>query len=287
MRIAVLSGKGGTGKTFCAVNLASVRSGSIYADCDIEEPDGHLFFKPKENHTEEIKVFLPKIHDDLCNGCRACVEFCRFGALGYVNRKIIVFEDVCHSCGGCELVCPRHAISETSRKIGVVEDGVSAGVRVISGILEPGMESGVPIIKKINEITSKSDGLVIIDCPPGSSCSAIESIKSADYCLLIAEPTIFGAHDLAMVHDMIRISGKPCGVVLNKITAGPDPSADYCLTHKIPIMGRVPYDPKLGRIISEARIAVREDRVYHVLFDEILERILKEASHETAANPKR
>ena len=200
MRIAVLSGKGGTGKTLVSVNLATVAKTSIYIDCDVEEPNGHLFFKPEGVQEEEISVQIPKVDEELCNGCRKCVDFCNFNALAYVKNKLLVFDDVCHSCGGCILVCPEKALTEKAKGIGKVQKGVAGEVTVWTGILNIGEATGIPIIKNLLAASgSQTDQLTFIDCPPGSACIVMESMKDADYCVLVAEPTLFGVHNLNMV----------------------------------------------------------------------------------------
>ncbi len=281
MKIAFLSGKGGTGKTLCAVNLASVSLKSVYVDCDIEEPNGHLFFKPLQVKSENVEVFIPNIDKSLCDGCRKCVDFCRFNALGFVQNHVVIFPNICHSCGGCALVCPKHAIADVSKIIGTIEDGIAQEIRVISGFLELGQESGVPIIKKIMNKIMLIQDFVLIDCPPGSSCATVESIQSADFCVLVAEPTIFGAHNLEMVHELVKTLQKLCGVILNKTNGFYDPSEEYCHKHKIPIMGKISYDEMLGEINSEALIAVRENIKYQKMFEEILNNIIEEVRHET------
>jgi MinD superfamily P-loop ATPase len=287
MKIAFLSGKGGTGKTLCAVNLAAVCPDSVYVDCDIEEPDGHLFFKPKTIQSEKVTVFFPKIDPLRCNGCRKCVDFCRFNALAMVRNFITVFPDVCHSCGGCAIVCPKQAISDGKLQIGSIEDGTVSGTRIITGLMDPGRESGVPIIKKIAKMLENSPDLVFIDCPPGTSCATVESLKMADFCVLVTEPTRFGAHDLEMVYDLIKSENKPCAAILNKTGPSHDPSEEYCLEEKITIVGKIPYDPELGRINSDAEVAVWEKEKYREIFSQILSHIIEEANHETAGNPKR
>src|SRR5690554_1656361 len=187
MTIAVLSGKGGTGKTLVSVNLAAVAKKSTYIDCDVEEPNGHLFFKPKQIQEEQILVKIPKVNNELCNGCRKCVDFCKFNALAYIKNKLIVFEDLCHSCGGCILVCPEKALIEKEKVIGKVQKGVSGEVTVWTGILNTGEATGIPIIKKLLEANNpQGDRLTFIDCPPGSACIVMESIKDVDYCVLVA-----------------------------------------------------------------------------------------------------
>ncbi len=277
--IAILSGKGGTGKTLLSVSLACVASPSVYIDCDAEEPNGHLFFKPQDVRRQKVCVPLPQVDASLCDGCRKCVDFCAFHALAWAGDKLLVFEELCHGCGGCLMVCPRAALTEINREIGEIREGTSQGVRVLSGFLDPGEASGVPIIKKLLDLGKNTEvSLTFIDCPPGSSCMVSESIRDADYCVLAGEPTRFGAHNLEMVHDLVRLFDKPCGAVLNKCLPGEDPSQDYCVKHNIPILMRIPFDEGLGLLNSNAKIAARENKRYKDMFVELLEKIEREAS---------
>lgn len=274
--IAFLSGKGGTGKTFLTVNLASAAPSAIYIDCDVEEPNGHLFFRPMWQSSDKVCVPLPEMDSALCDGCRKCANFCAFNALAWANDHLLLFEELCHGCGGCLLVCPHGALRETRREIGEKKEGTSDGVRVLSGFLNPGEATGVPIIRAL--LTQPDAGRsVFIDCSPGSSCMVSESIRGADYCVLVAEPTRFGAHNLRMVHELLRLYKKPYGVVLNKCLPGEDPSADFCLAHGIPVLARISFDERLGLLNSNARIAAREDEGFREKFRALLLRIEKEA----------
>ncbi|MHC1734424.1 MAG: 4Fe-4S binding protein [Erysipelotrichaceae bacterium] len=284
MKIAVLSGKGGTGKTLVSVNLATVIPNSIYLDCDVEEPNGRLFFKPQAVVEEDVNVFIPEVDFDLCDGCRACVDFCRFNALALIKNKVKVYENICHSCGGCALVCPKGAIHEIPKSIGIIEKGYAFGVDVRSGILKVGNESGVPIIKKLLASVVDDSRDIIIDCPPGSSCVVMESIKHADVCILVAEPTIFGAHNLAMVYELANVFAKPVYVVLNKTLPGDNPSKKFCIEHQIEIIGDIPFDEKLGTVNSNARIIVEEDASYREMFTTLYERILEGVDHEATSH---
>ncbi|HZK33900.1 MAG TPA: ATP-binding protein [Bacillota bacterium] len=286
MTIAVLSGKGGTGKTLVAVNLASLAGDSVYIDCDVEEPNGHLFFKPKAIKEEEVTVKIPRVDNDLCNGCRKCVDFCNFNALAYTGNKLMVFEDVCHSCGGCTILCPKKALSEKERPIGRVEKGQAGGVSLYTGILNPGQASGTPIIKRL--LADKKDRVgrdTFIDCPPGSACIVMDSIKDADYCVLVAEPTVFGVHNLKMVYDLVRLFDKPFGVILNKCLEEENPAEKFCLDRDIRILGRIPYDSELGFLNSNARIVASEDKKYRDIFTSLLKAVTKEVDYEGATNP--
>lgn len=275
-KIAVLSGKGGTGKTLVSVNLAALEGDCCYVDCDVEEPNGHLFFKPENLEKRTVSVEIPKIDNTLCSGCKACVRFCRFNALAF-TKQVIVFNEVCHSCGGCALVCPRKAITETDKTVGVIETGVSEQVKTVTGIMNTGEASGVPIIKELLRSVNEKPGTVFIDCPPGSACVVMESIKDADYCVLVAEPTVFGAHNLEMVYELVRLFGKRHGAVLNKCTEGYNPSEDFCKNNSIEILAEIPYDKELGTLTSDGKIAVRENYSGKSIFSSLLSRV-KEAA---------
>ncbi|AHF08729.1 4Fe-4S dicluster domain-containing protein [Dehalobacter restrictus] len=284
MKIAVLSGKGGTGKTLVSVNLAAVSPESVYIDCDVEEPNGYLFFKPQDIKNKRVTVKLPQADSKLCNGCRTCVNFCKFNALAYIKNNLIVFNEICHSCGGCLLFCPQKAISEKDREIGMIQRGISGNVRVVTGMLNIGEASGVPVIEKLLQDSRKENKDVFIDCPPGSACMVMESIKDADYCILVAEPTIFGVHNLEMVYELVNLFQKPFGVVLNKCLEGENPAEDYCLQNEIKILNKIPFDLELGTMNSNGQIAVRKHPKYRDLFQNLLQAVRKEARHETASD---
>lgn len=300
MNIAVLSGKGGTGKTLLSVNMAAASESATYIDCDVEEPNGYLFFKPEAIVEENVSVKIPEVDKELCSGCRKCVDFCKFNALAFIKKAPIVFGDICHSCGGCSLLCPENAITEKDKVIGKIEKGKSQEIDIYTGILNTGEVSGVPIIDKLLEENRKSfsngevsnniegnERLSIIDCPPGSACIVMESIKDADFCVLVAEPTAFGAHNLEMVYELVSLFGKPFGVVLNKCLDGENPSEEFCKEKGIKILGRVPFEKELGELNSNAKIAARESERYNKLFKNILETVKGEVQHERASYTER
>jgi len=283
MKLAVLSGKGGTGKTFVSVNLAA-SSKATYVDCDVEAPNGHLFFKPNELEIEKVNVNLPVINQNKCTGCRKCIDFCKFNALAFIKDKPIVFNEICHSCGGCMLLCPQKAITETKKNIGEIQEGMSDDIKVMTGMLNIGEVSGVPIINKLLSKIS-NDKISVIDCPPGSACVVMESIKDADYCVLVAEPTVFGAHNLNMVYKLVKLFNKPFGVVLNKCIDEKNPSEEFCIQNNVPILERIPFCNELGEINSNGRIAVYENQKYKSLFLNTFNKITKEVSNEKIINP--
>ena len=274
MRIAVLSGKGGTGKTLVSVNLATMIGQSTYIDCDVEEPNGNIFFQPTDITHESVSVTLPKWDATLCDGCKKCVDFCAFNALAYVGDKLMVFDEVCHSCGGCELVCPHNAISKRERVVGEITRGRHGDIRVLSGMLNMGEASGVPIIARLLEDEYQGD--TVIDCPPGSACTVMESIKEADYCILVAEPSIFGVSNLDMVVRLARLFHKKVGVVLNKCVEGETIAIDYCREHELNVIGKIMWDTELAHISSSGGIAVEQDSRYKAIFSGILENIRSE-----------
>lgn len=285
VRIAVLSGKGGTGKTLVSVNLAAAAPDAIYLDCDVEEPNGHLFFKPERVQEEEVTIKIPVVDNTICNGCRKCVDFCRFNALAYTKDRLIVFDEICHSCGGCVMLCPEKALTEQDKVIGQVQKGISENVTVHTGMLNTGEASGVPIIKNLlASIEDMPDSTVLVDCPPGSACIVMESIRDADYCILVAEPTLFGVHNLSMVYDLVKLFDKPFGVVSNKCLEGENPAEEFCLERGIKILAKIPYQNDLGLLTSNAEIAVRKDEKYKEIFSRLLDAVMGEVQCEATSH---
>lgn len=275
MKIAVLSGKGGTGKTFVSVNLATVAQNSVYLDCDVEEPNGKLFFNPTIISTDSISVKIPVFDFEKCTGCRKCVDFCQFNALAFV-KKPILFELICHSCGGCVLACPFGAITERDKPVGVIENGIHKDVKVHTGILKVGEISGVPIIRDLLKKQGKENEITVIDCPPGSACTVMESIEDVDYCVLVAEPTIFGIHNFNMVRNLVELLEKPFGVVVNKYETKENQMKKLCdengynMLYQIPFNKTIAQNNAVGMIASENNVEIKN------IFEEILDSIRKE-----------
>ena len=271
MNIAVLSGKGGTGKTFVSCNLASAIGKSAYIDCDVEEPNGHLFFKPEKVRSQDVCVKLPQIIADKCNQCRKCTDFCHFNALAFIKEKPMLFRGVCHSCGGCKIVCPNHAIVEKDYPIGVIHTGKHRSVTVRSGMMNMGEESGVPIIRELLKNLPCKDN--VIDCPPGSACTVMESIKDADYCVIVAEPSVFGVHNFQMVYELVKILKKPFGVVINKADGQENPMQELCEKLKLPVLEQIPFDREIAAQNAAGNIAYETSKRAKEIFDRLYAKI--------------
>ncbi|PKK95662.1 MAG: ATPase [Tenericutes bacterium HGW-Tenericutes-5] len=271
MRIAVLSGKGGTGKTFISVNLAYVIKNAAYLDCDVEEPNGDLYFKG-DKIVKQVDVDIPVIDHDACTLCGKCADFCRFNALAIIIDKVRVFSSLCHSCGGCKLVCPVSAITEVKKSIGTIKETEFEGHRVIGGEMNIKEETGVKIIDEIIEISKDILEDVVIDCPPGNGCSVMGSIKNADYCLLVAEPTIFGLHNLKMVYELTQVFEKKVGIVINKASQHKIIN-DFAESENIEVLLEVPFDKELGLINSNGEIAAKDMKYKH-FFEKLADKLL-------------
>ncbi|MCK9549087.1 MAG: 4Fe-4S binding protein [Sphaerochaeta sp.] len=275
LTIAVLSGKGGTGKTMVSVNLAAVATGATYIDCDVEEPNGHLFLKPKVFEEETITIGKPEVDQRRCDGCKICSDACAFKALAVVNKKLLIFPEICHSCGLCYHLCPQGALIEVEQSLGVLSKGYRDDLLVLSAELKIGEPSGVPLIKAL--INNIKGGITIIDGPPGSGCLVHETIARADFCLLVAEPTRFGEQNLALVHQLVSLMGKPAAVLLNKTTGGANASEEYAKANGLSIIATLPWDGQLARTTSSGDLAIDGSEHYRQYFSHLLAQIVEEA----------
>ncbi|MDO4573546.1 MAG: 4Fe-4S binding protein, partial [Clostridia bacterium] len=239
--------------------------------------NGRLFLKPDHVTTQAVTVRLPTFDESACTGCRKCVEFCRFNALVYVKNRPMVFSEVCHSCGGCGLVCPVGAVSEAEKPVGTVEWGQRGDIRVVTGCMNPGEASGIPVIQAALSQAAAVDELTVIDCPPGSACSVMESVQRADYCVLVAEPTAFGLHNFEMVYELVTLLHKPCGVVVNKADGGCAALDDFCKQQSVTVLRRIPYSEKLAELGAKGIVAAEADKEAAELFGGLLADIRKEA----------
>lgn len=273
MRVAVLSGKGGTGKTFVSVNLAKAAPNSVYMDCDVEEPNGNLFFKAETKTSVEAVRLLPSFDAGKCTACRRCVEFCEFHALLFIKEKPKLFSEVCHSCGGCGLVCPEGAVTETEKRIGVVTEGTVGDTVVLTGILDVGEASGIPVIQKTIEQGKNKGEFQVIDCPPGSACSVMECVLAADYCILVTEPTVFGLHNLKMVYELTQVLQKPCGIVINKAESKYPALQEFMEMEKIPCLLEIRFSKEIADQLANGELVSERNEEMKHLFLELYQKI--------------
>lgn len=256
MILAVASGKGGTGKTTVSVNLARAIGAEVsLLDCDVEEPNCHLFLRGEPGNTEQIGIPVPEVDESLCNGCGECGRFCEYHAIVSFGAKPLVFPEMCHGCGGCTMVCPTKAIREVERRIGVVETLHSGDITLIQGRLDVGIPMAPPLIRAVKS-RLKRDAINILDAPPGTSCPVMATIRGADLVLLVTEPTPFGLHDLRLAVEMVSELGIPSGVVINRVGAGDDRVHRFCHEEGIPILIEIPDDRRIAEAYSRGELIV-------------------------------
>ena len=277
MIISVASGKGGTGKTLVATNLASIVDDSIYVDCDVEEPNGHLFLKPAIDKKEPVAIPVPIVDKTKCAHCGKCAEVCQFNAIISGKDKTIIFEKLCHGCGSCVYFCPQEALLKKPRIIGFTNTGSFGNNIFISGNLNIGEPMAPPIIKQclknIKKIDPENQKIVIIDSPPGTSCPMIESVRQTDFVVLVTEPTPFGLHDLQLAIEVIEQIKKPCGVIINKSGFYNKSILKYCNQKNIPILAEIPHDMEIGKIYAKGELIVNNLK-YQDLIKNIYEAII-------------
>ncbi len=256
MIISIASGKGGTGKTTVATNLAvSLRSDVQILDCDVEEPNSHLFIQPAIEEVETITTPVPEVDLEKCNLCGKCGEICQFKAIVVIGETVLPFVELCHSCGGCMEVCPEKAITEVGRELGVIERGHRNGIEFVHGRLRVGEAMSPPLIRKVREHT-RSGILTIIDAPPGTSCPVIASMRGADVVLLVTEPTPFGLHDLKLAVGAVKMLEIPCGLVINRSDMGDDQVKKYAEEEDIPVLMEIPFDRRIAEAYSRGEMIV-------------------------------
>ncbi len=272
MIIAVASGKGGTGKTTVAVNLALSLGDAQLLDCDVEEPNAHLFLKPVFHEKISAYTPVPAIDETKCNYCGICREACAYHALAVIppsdpSKKgtVLVFPHLCHGCGACSLLCPQNAIEETKKEIGVVEIGEAGPVKFAHGRLNIGEVMSPPLIRQVKKYVEKA-GTVIIDAPPGTSCPVIAAVKGSDFCVLVAEPTPFGLNDLVLAADVLKKLDIPFGVVINRADIGDDKTEAYCRDNKIPLLLKIPFDREIAVLYSAGIPMTQEKPEYKEMF---------------------
>ena len=253
MIISVASGKGGTGKTLVATSLALSLKDTYKVqllDCDVEEPNDHIFLKPIIENVDRVFVLIPEVDNSKCTYCGKCAEVCAFNAIAVIKDRVLVFPELCHGCGACSYLCPEKAITEKGKEVGSVETGKADGISFGHGKLNVGEAMAPPIIRKVKEYIDPA-AITIIDVSPGTSCPVVESIRDSDFCLLVTEPTPFGLNDLILAVEVVRKLEIPCGVVLNRAGVGNSQVADYCLKEGLPLIRAIPLDTEIAKLYSK------------------------------------
>jgi MinD superfamily P-loop ATPase len=293
MRIAVASGKGGTGKTTVATSLAlslqtsEVSTGlpksslasdpPLFLDCDVEAPNAHLFLKPTFERRQEVGLLIPRVDEARCTHCGKCAEVCQYHAIAVLGKKVLVFPQLCHGCGSCTLICPEHAISEARDVMGVLESGTTpSGIAFARGVMNVGEPMATPVIRQLKKWTVPRLGqVVIMDAPPGTSCPVVESVRGADFLLLVTEPTPFGLHDLKLAVQVGRELNLPMGVVVNRDGIGDHGVDEFCETEGLPILMRIPFERAIAEGIAQGKSLVDIHPEYMAQFQQMLMRIAK------------
>jgi MinD superfamily P-loop ATPase len=274
--VAIASGKGGTGKTTVATNLASVAAAlgrkTQLLDCDVEAPNAHLFLDPAIEYNEKVGVPVPKVDLDKCDACGECGQICRFSAIVSLQTKPLVFPELCHGCGGCVQVCPQGAITEHGREVGRIEGGAAGDLRFVTGKLRIGEAMAPPLIRAVKRHAFEG-GLVFIDAPPGNSCPVIEAVRHSDYVVLVAEPTPFGLNDLSIAAETMRSMNMPFGVVVNRAAQGRDGIDIFCRKERIEMLAKLPDDRRVAEAYSRGELAVEAVDAFKEIFTDLLEKL--------------
>jgi len=273
MIISIASGKGGTGKTTVATNLAAaIGSGVQLLDCDVEAPNAHLFLSPQFETTQTVTTPVPVVDEARCTLCGKCDEICQYKAIVVVAQTVLPFPELCHSCGGCTAVCPEKAIREEGRELGIIQIGRCNGIEFVHGRLRIGEAMSPPLIRKVRSYTDPSK-LTIIDAPPGTSCPVIAAMKDSDFVVLVTEPTPFGLHDLELALGAVRTLKIPCGLVINRCDIGDDRVHHFAERESLPILMNIPFDRSVAEAYSRGQLMVEEMSEWKTAFANLFEQI--------------
>jgi len=270
--LSVASGKGGTGKTTIAINMALCLGRVQFLDCDVEEPNAHIFLKPNVEKTISAVIPVPRVDLKKCNYCSKCSDACEFHAIVVVKEAVLTFDELCHGCGACSYICPEKAITEVDKEIGRIDIGRAGPIRFLQGILNVGEPMATPVIRKEKRLMAPSD-ITILDAPPGTSCPVIETVKGSDFCLLVTEPTPFGLNDLELAAGMVKKMEIPMGVVINRADTGDEGVKQFCRKQGIPVLMEIPMDRRIAELYSKGAPILEDLPDYRVRFLSLFEKI--------------
>lgn len=279
MKVAIASGKGGTGKTTVSASLATLWQGPLIAvDLDVEEPNLHLFLKPDIHGEEKAHIEVPVADEEKCNLCRACADLCQFKAISVLANVLLVVPEMCHGCGGCLAICPENALSPGQRELGEILWGTAGSTGFLMGRLRVGEAMSPPLMRQVKArldvLVEKEKADVVIDAPPGVSCPAVNAVMDADVIVLVTEPTPFGIYDLGLAYEAFLPLGKPMGVVINRAGLGEDTVYDFCRSRRLPIWAEIPFSLEIARAYANGQIVAQVSPELQSAFADLSQNIL-------------
>jgi len=286
MIISIASGKGGTGKTTVAANLAaSLDQPVTVLDCDVEEPNLHLFLHPQITSREKVIAPVPEIDLGRCTLCRKCMEICRFNAIAVAGKSVVTFPELCHSCGGCSVICPEDAVTEKERVLGIVETGTGPlpDMTFGQGLLDIGQVMVPPVIRKVKSFQAPDQGITLIDAPPGTSCPVIAAMKDTDFVILVTEPTPFGLNDLKLAVETVRLMNIPHGLIINRAGMGDDAVYSFAEEQHLPVLMEIPFDRSIAEAYSQGDLIITRQQDYKKQFQTLYDTICRLAGPEKCA----